>query len=162
MSRVAGAIRRVFRCRRHELTWIAFRHYVMSIFMYGCPIWNPTLHCDIDLLESVQRRFTKQIAGIKELSYSGRLKSIGDLSLCNLRTYTDMVIIYKSLSNSSAADFGLSLVSTNTRGAGIRLVQQCAKSRFTSSLFCCQASAVWNKLPINIVSCNNLPVLKEF
>ena len=69
---------------------------------------------DINLLESAQRCFIKQITGIKELPYSDRLKSLGALSLRNLHTYADMVTIYKSLCNGSAANFGLSLVSTNT------------------------------------------------
>ena len=59
-SRVAGAIRHVFRCRRRELMWVAFQHYVLPILMYDSPIWDPTLQRDINLLESVQRRFTKQ------------------------------------------------------------------------------------------------------
>ena len=56
--------------------------------------------------------------GIRELPYSDRLKSLGALSLRILRTYTDMVTIYKSVHNGSAADFGLTFISTNTRGAG--------------------------------------------
>ena len=78
-SRVAGAIWHVFRCRRRELMWVAFQHYVLPIVMYGSPIWNPTLQRDINLLESVQRCFTKQITGLKELPYSDRLKSLGAL-----------------------------------------------------------------------------------
>ena len=95
---------------RRELMWVAFQHYVLPILMYGSPIWNPTLQRDINLLESVQRCFTKQITGIKELPYSDRLKSLGALSLRNLRTHADMVTICKSLRNGSAADFGLSLL----------------------------------------------------
>ena len=67
-SSVAGAIRHVFRCRRRELMWVAFQHYILPILMYGSPIWNPTLQRDINLLESVQRRFTKQNTSIKELN----------------------------------------------------------------------------------------------
>ena len=160
-SRVAGAIRHVFRCRRRELMWVAFQLYLLPILIYSSPIWNPTLQRDINLLEFVQRRFTKQIIGIKELPYSDRLKSLGVLSIRNLRTYADMVTIYKSLRNGSAADFGLSLVSTNTRGAGVRLKQLCATSRVISSLFSSRVSAVWNKPPVNIVSCNSLPDFKR-
>ena len=141
--------------------WVAFQHYVLPTLMYGSPIWNPTLQRDINLLESVQRRFTKQITGIKELPYCDRLKSLATLSLRNLLTYADMVTIYKSLRNGSAADFGLFLVSTNTRGAGVRLKQLRATSRVMSSLFSCRVPAVWNKLPVNIVSCNSLPVFKR-
>lgn len=47
-------------------------------------------------------------------------------------------------------------------GADVRLVQQRAKSRTTSFLLCCRAPAVRNKLSLNIVSCNNLPVFKNF
>ena len=159
--RVAGAIRHVFRCRRRELMWITFQHYVLLILMCDSPIWNPTLQSDINLLESLQQRFIKQIKGIRELPYIDRLKSLGALSLCNLRTSADMFTIYKSLRNGSAADFGLSLVSTNTRGAGVRLKQLRATLRVMSSFFSCRVPAVWNKLAVNIVSCNSLPVFKR-
>ena len=129
--------------------------------MYGSPIWNPTLQRDINLLKSVQRRYSEQITGIKELPYSDRLKSLGALSLRNLRTNADVVTIYKYLRNGSAADFGLSLVLTNTRWTGERLKQLRATSRFLSSLFSCRVPAVWNKLPVNIVSFNSLPVFKR-
>ena len=48
--------------------------------MYGPPIWNPTLQRDINLIESVQRHFTKQNVGIKESPYSDRQKILGALS----------------------------------------------------------------------------------
>jgi hypothetical protein len=125
--------------------------------MYCSPAWSPVLQCDVNLVESVQRRFTKKIAGLSELSYSERLHSLGALSLQNLRTYTDMVTVYKSFRSGFAADFGLSLVSSHTRGCAIRLSQRRPNSRVTSTLFCCRAPSAWNKLPLHVVSSPSLP-----
>ena len=47
----------------------AFTVFVRPLFEYCSPVWNPHHHCDIEKIESVQRRFTKYIGGFKNLSY---------------------------------------------------------------------------------------------
>ena len=43
------------------------------ILEYNCVIWSPSLKKDIDLIEKVQRRFTKRQRGLKDLSHTERL-----------------------------------------------------------------------------------------
>jgi len=58
----------------HTSTLIrAFIVYVRPILEYNCVIWSPSLKRDIDLIEKVQRRFTKRLRGLKDLSYTERL-----------------------------------------------------------------------------------------
>ena len=53
-TKMAGAIRRVFRDRRRELLWMAFQCYILPTLMYCAPAWCPYLQRDIDLVERVQ------------------------------------------------------------------------------------------------------------
>ena len=44
---------------------------------YCIQIWSPQYRRDIDLLESVHRRATKMIQGMKHVSYEDRLRDLG-------------------------------------------------------------------------------------
>ena len=72
------------------------------------------------------------------MPYHERLQSLGALSLNNLRLYSGMFTVYKSLHSGSAKYYGLFLVSSNTRANGVKLVQRRANTRTTSSLFNCR------------------------
>ena len=138
-TKMAGAIRRVFWDRRHELLWVAFQCYILPTLKYCAPAWYPYLQRDIDLVERVQRRFTKRISGLESLSYEDRLKSLNAMSLRNLRAYASMVVTYKSLSCIMAEGFDLSRVVSCMRGNGIRINQRRTKTRAANSFFTCRA-----------------------
>ena len=40
---------------------------------YCSPVWNPHYRCDIEKIESVQRRFSKYIGTLSSLTYAERL-----------------------------------------------------------------------------------------
>ena len=63
----AGAILRAFSSRDICLLMRAFLVYVQPIVEYNSIIWSPATIRDIDSLESVQRRFTKRLPGLKNL-----------------------------------------------------------------------------------------------
>ena len=48
---------------------------------YCIQMWGPHYRRDIDLLENVQRRATKMIHGMENLSYEDRLRELGLFSL---------------------------------------------------------------------------------
>ena len=88
----------------------------------------------------------------------------GAKSLQRRRSYTDMVTIYKCLHsemNCTPADIGLSVVTSNSRGKDIRLVQQNASNAMCAAHFKCRAASQWNKLPFNIVNCKSLLTFKR-
>ena len=69
----AALIRRCFKPRDSCLLFRAFTVFVRPLLEYCSPVSNPHHHCDIEKIESVQRRFTKYIGGFKNLSYRERL-----------------------------------------------------------------------------------------
>ena len=82
-TKVAGAIRKIVRSRVPQLMWPAFQYYVLPIVSYCSPVWNPVLRQNINLIEHVQCRYTKSIRGLRDLTYSDRLSSLGALTLEN-------------------------------------------------------------------------------
>ena len=55
----------------------AFIVYVRPIVEYNSVIWSPVAKHDIELVEKVQRRFTKRLRGLRNLSYCDRLTELG-------------------------------------------------------------------------------------
>ena len=55
----------------------AFIVYVRPIVEHCSVVWSPSLKHDIDLIEKVQRPFTKRLRGLKTYSYSERLRYLG-------------------------------------------------------------------------------------
>ena len=53
----------------------AFVTYVRPVVEYNTVIWSPFNKCDIKRVEKVQWLFTKWLPGLKDLTYSQRLKS---------------------------------------------------------------------------------------
>ena len=149
------AIRRIFRTRARELLWPAFQYYVLPIINYCSPVWSPILISDITIVERVQRRYTKRVRRLqtRPMCYADRLKSLETLSSHRYRDYLDMITIYKCLNgliNCTPSSLGLSVITSNVRGCGTRLVQRRIVSRTCSGIFPYRVPTRWNKLPLSI------------
>ena len=74
----------------------AFTTYVRPILDYCTVAWNPMLKKDIETLQKVQRRFTKRIPGLKDLTYCQRSASWLNLDSLELqRVRLDLMFAYK-------------------------------------------------------------------
>ena len=62
---------------------------------YTCVIYNPYQLQYIDLLENVQRKFTKRLHGLHNVSYCKRLIACKLDSLELRRLYSDIITLYK-------------------------------------------------------------------
>ena len=50
----------------------AYKIYVRPLLEYATPVWNPSQLGLINTIESVQRKFTKQLPGLSTFSYYGK------------------------------------------------------------------------------------------
>ena len=164
-NRAAGAVRRAFQLKAPQLLWPAFQSYVAPIAMYCSQIWSPLLRQDVNAIKKVQRRYTKYLHGMSNLSYDDRLKQLGALSLEQRRQFADLVFTYKALNghiNCTPEDMGLFRSSSScTRGYSAKLTQRRAISKITESLFSVRVPSAWNKLPANIISSTSLNTFKR-
>ena len=71
----------------------AFTVYVRHapIVEYCSIAWSPSLKKDIELIEKLQRRFTKRLPELKYKSYNERLHSLGLPSLELRRLHLDLM-----------------------------------------------------------------------
>jgi len=100
----AKLILKCFQSRNVNLLTKAFCTFVRPILEYCSVIWSPMFKCDINKIESVQRRFTKHLNGLYNLSNSCRLARLGlDSSYCR-RVKADLILCYKILNNLVSID----------------------------------------------------------
>jgi len=62
-----------FQSRNLQLLFRAFTVFVRPLLDYRSPVWAPVYKTDINLIERVQRRFTKSLPDLKDISYHDRL-----------------------------------------------------------------------------------------
>ena len=71
---IMGVIRRTFRYLDENMFTKLFKALVRPHLEYAQAVWHPSLIRDINMLESVQRRATKQIPNMTQIPYEERLK----------------------------------------------------------------------------------------
>ena len=67
-------ILKCFQSKNVDCLLRAYLTYVRPTLEYNSPVWNPHFVKDIRTLESVQRRFTKKLNGLHDLTYEQRLQ----------------------------------------------------------------------------------------
>jgi len=95
----AKLILKSFRSRDPSLLTRTFCMFVRPVLEYCSTIWNPCLKRDINKIESVQKRFTRRLSGLHNLSYSCRLARLNLDNLYCRRVKTDLTMCYKIINN---------------------------------------------------------------
>ncbi len=129
---------------------------------YATQVWSPHYLKDIDLIESVQRRFTKRVPGMQGLSYPQRLVSLKLQSLELRRLIFDMVFTYKILHGLIDIDFTEFFVfsQSGTRGHDLKLYKSKFKHDFSKYFFANRVVDVWNQLPNSVITAPNINIFK--
>ena len=138
---------------------------MLPILDYAVCAWNPWHRKDKDLLESVQRRFTKMIKGISHLEYEERLKSLNLPTLEKRRTYLDLVQAFRLYRGLDCLDHPLfrmvkNVHSKNTRQAEqLNWITEKAQQDLRKNFFSQRVVHDWNNMPVNL---KNMTSLSQF
>jgi len=143
----------------------AFKVYVRPILEYCSSVWSPHFTKDIELIETVQRRFTKRLRGLWNVPYDERLKTVNLDRLDVRRLRLDLIMTFKilfGLTNLNPEQFFQLAPSTvSTRGHDYKLYMPnvCTDSRkyFLSS----RVLQAWNNLPSDVINFSSLKLFKS-
>jgi len=145
-------IRKCFTSKNTETLVKAFKVYVLPILEYSSQIWSPHLRKDINILESVQRKFTRWLPGLKGKTYMERLDITGLERLDVRRLRLDLLLTYKITFGLNCLElrdfFALSPVQS-TRGHAYKLFVSSACTDIRKYFFSTRVIAAWNNLPKN-------------
>jgi len=150
----ANLILRCFISRDLIVLQRAFIVYVRPLLEFNTVVWSPSLKCDIDNIERVQRRFTKRLPGLRYFSYSERLWRLDLTSLELRRLHTDLIMCYKIVFGIIDLNFGEFFTvspSTVTRGHQYKLYRQRGDATARNNFFSIRVVNIWNNLPVDIV-----------
>ncbi len=142
----------------------AFVTYIRPILEYNSILWSPNLVYLIDLIESVQRKFTKRIPSLSMLPYSSRITRLNLQTLELRRLHFDLTNYFKILNGMSSLNpsdyFLIYNPIISTRSAVPSLLKPLRASSKLSSFFSYRSIEAWNHLPTNIKLLNSLPSFK--
>ena len=156
-----GLLRRIFQFMDKDTFKPLYQSLVRVHLDYVSSVWAPYKKKDIELIEKVQRRATRQIPGLSSLSYPDRLKTLNIPTLKYRRIRGDMIEVYKILHEvyDPLATIHLPRSTGPTRGHNLKLFQQRSTKDIRKHYFTNRVVKVWNSLPDDVV---NAPSVNSF
>ncbi len=160
---IMGVVRRSFRHLDSHIFPKIFKTMIRPHLEYAAPVWSPYLKNDIIKIERVQRRATKQVPDLKDMSYKERLTKLRLPTLAYRRMRGDLIEVYKLLNNkydTQVSDL-LSLhrdmnPNSTTRGHSLKLCKKRFHHKFSGNTFTRRVVDLWNQLPEKVVTATSL------
>ena len=155
--------KRAFSLDNVEFLVSMYKTYILPTLEYGSIIWSPSYICDVDLIENVQRKFTKFFPGMFNKTYNDRLHCLNLVTLEERRIYIDLIFMYKIIKGIVDIDFNqyFSFNPMNTRGHRFKLYLNRSQINCHKNHFCNRIITPWNELSDDIVNCNTVNLFKQ-
>jgi hypothetical protein len=143
-----------------------YKTLVRTHLDYASSVWAPYKVKHIEKLESVQKKATKQMPGMKELSYPERLEKLKLPTLSYRRLRGDLIEMYKlthGIYDKETTNF-IKLWEnvankTSKRGHSLKLFPQRASKEIRKNSYITRTTPKWNNLPVAVA---NAPTLDTF
>ena len=163
-NQIIGLIRRNITYKGKKLIIPLYKAIVRPHLEYCIQAWRPYRKKDIDTLERIQRRATKMIPELGDLSYEERLKECGLTTLETRRLRGDQIEVFKILNGYENIDrnmfFSLKKDS-RTRGHEVKLVKDQCRLDIRKHSFSQRTINEWNKLSTDCVTASSVNMFKN-
>ena len=162
-NQILGLIRRNITYKGKKLIIPLYKAIVRSHLEYCIQAWRPYRKKDIDTLERIQRRATKMIPELRDLSYEERLKECGLTTLETRRLRGDQIEVFKILNGYENIDRNMffSLKDSRTRGHEVKLVKDQCRLDIRKHSFSQRTINEWNKLSTDCVTASSVNMFKN-
>ena len=161
-NQIIGMIRRNITYKEKSLIVPLYKAIVRPHLEYCIQAWSPYLRKD--MLEKIQRRATKLIPGLRDLTYEERLKECGLTPLETRRLRGDQIEVFKILNGYENIDSNLFFQikeSKITRGHNFTLVKKQSRLDVRKFSFSQRTINVWNKLSEECVHASSVNMFKN-
>ena len=165
-NRILGQVLNGFNNHSVEIIGKMYTSLIRPHLEYAVQVWNPYLKKDIDILEKVQRRATRNINGFKGLEYSERLQRLGLTTLSTRRKRGDLIQMYKIVNKLDRVNWykrsnNDHIGNFRTRGNKYRLSKEIIRNclpRF--NFFTNRIVDSWNKLTDDTIESKSINTFK--
>ena len=147
-----------------------YKVYVRPHLEYAQASWAPWKQADIQVLEQVQHRFTRQVSGMGGLPYEERLRRLGLTTLQARRERGDMIEAYKIITGKVDVDPAIwfnpltnreGASSTRSTAGQLNQARKTAKSEARANQFSIRVVPKWNALPDEVKTQPSLNFFKN-
>ena len=138
--------------------------HIRPIIEYCSCIWNTGYQGDLRLLESVQRRWTKQIESLEGLEYGDRLRALNLYSLQGRLIRADLIMYWKIFNGKSVllpTDLFKVAPQRGTRGHCYKIFVPTTHTDIRKRFFNVRCIPTWNSLPQHVVTAASLSCFKK-
>ena len=150
-------------CRSPEFMVTLFVSHVRPILDYCSTVWNLGFLGDMRKLESVQRRWTREVTGLSRTDYGVRLQRLKLFSVLGRFLRSDIIKVWKVFNSEIAT--GLEGMFERefhraTRGHAFKLSNPLCHSETRRRFLNARVVGVWNGLPSTVVECRTVESFK--
>ena len=159
-----GLIRPSFSFLDKDMFLCLYKSLVRPYLEYGSQVWSVIYKKEAVTLENVQRRATRLLPNIRNLSYQQRLKTLGLPTLQYRRLRADMVGVYRVLNDIDSVDKKKRLFhikESNTRGHSLKIFKARCRTNIRKYSFSQRVVSVWNSLLPNVINVQNVNSFKH-
>ena len=163
-NRILGFISRSVSNRTEDVILKLYLALVRPHLDYVVQFWSPYYRMDIEFLERIQRKMTKMIHNIRNLSYEDRLRKLNLHSLERRRTRGDMIEVFKWFNGINKGDINRVLKIHNedrTRNNGFKLDKFRFRKDIGKNWFGNRVVDMWNRIPNEVIAANTLDTFKN-
>ena len=163
-SGLANNLLRSTICRTRGFMVTVFMSHIRPLMDYCSTVWNVGFLGDCRKLESVQRKWTKNVAGLENMNYQGRLRALQLFSIRGRMVRCDLIKLWKIFHSNLEVGL-LDIVERqshqSTRGHAFKLsVPRCRKD-IKRRFFSARSVLLWNGLSGEVVQSESLEVFKR-
>ena len=148
-NQMTGIIKRSFKFMDKDMFIKLYKSIVRPHLEYANVIWHPLYKRQLASLEKVQRRATKILPELKDMSYSERLIALNLPSVQYRQLRNDLLQTYKILhkiDNLNSSDFFTVRADSKTRNSDLKLYKYSTKTQVRSNFLSFRVNNIWNSL----------------
>ncbi|KHN85086.1 Uncharacterized protein Tcan_01924 [Toxocara canis] len=169
-AQVANYILRAVQYSSVESYRKAFVAYCRPILEYCTQVWSPSVKRDIEMIERVQRRFTKMafrkaFRGPFQPNYEQRLRIFDLKPLWYRRTQFDLHLCFKIVKGFSGIPFksifSFTKFASRSRFHPLQIERKTTSRTDVLNSFAFRVVPIWNSLPCDVVMAGNLSCFKR-
>ena len=140
-----------------------FVTYVRPLLESNTVVFSSLYIHDVNKIKRVQKRFTKFLPGLYNVSYIDRLKILNLESLEVRRIKCDIVNVFKSHRELVDMDFNrfFSLNCNHTRGHSVKIDKMYCRTNVNKMFWTHRVVDIWNSLPSSIVNSESVSTFKK-
>ena len=151
-------------CRSKEFMCNLYVAHIRPLLDFSSAVWNTGYLGDSRLLESVQRRWTKHIDGMGDMSYGDRIICLNLYSVKGRLLRADLIKYFKIFNNLSVispSDLFVLSPTTHTRGHRFKILKPHVSLESRRRFFSVRCVDLWNSLPDQLVGCGSVDAFKS-